>query len=104
MSANLDGKLRFPLFGVETGGRAELYAVGGGSYYRYKNLYWAPAGTECCAVESDDLGGSWSDDFGWNLGGGIGFGFGPSNVFIEARWMGIGDSRSFVPIILGLTF
>jgi hypothetical protein len=105
MSANLNGKLRFPLYGVETGGRAELYAVGGGSYYRYKNLYWAPAGSECCGpVNTTEADGSWHDTFGWNLGGGVGFGFGPSNVFIEARWMGIGDSRSFVPIIIGLTF
>jgi hypothetical protein len=105
MSAHLDGKLRFPLFGVETGGRAELYAVGGGSYFRYKNLYWAEPGTPCCGgVDQSENDGNWHDKFGWNLGGGVGFGFGPSNVFLEARWMGIGSDRSFVPIIIGLTF
>src|ERR687895_308794 len=44
MSGHLNGKLRFPLYGVETGGRAELYAVGGGGYYRYENLRAGPAG------------------------------------------------------------
>jgi hypothetical protein len=111
LSAHLNGKLRFPLFGVETGGRAELYAVGGGSYYRHKNLLHGPRGAsvpgQIGCGDADDVGDEcdeWSDDFGWNLGGGIGFGFGPSNVFLEARWMGVGDSRSFVPIIIGLTF
>jgi hypothetical protein len=110
LSAHLNGKLRFPLYGVETGGRAELYAVGGGSYYRHKNLIHGPSGaTSTNQIECGDDGGlaecdEWSDDFGWNLGGGVGFGFGPSNVFLEARWMGIGSDRSFVPIIIGLTF
>jgi hypothetical protein len=105
MSAHLDGKLRFPIYGVETGGRAHLYAVGGGSYFRYKNLYWAPAGTECCGgVDQSENDAEWHDKFGWNLGGGFGFGFGPSDIFLEARWMGIGSERSFVPIIVGLTF
>jgi hypothetical protein len=104
-TVNLDGKLRFPIYGVETGGRAHLYAVGGGSYFTYKNLYWAPEGTECCGgVDQSENDGDWHDKFGWNLGGGFGFGFGPSDIFLEARWMGIGDERSFVPIILGLTF
>jgi hypothetical protein len=103
-SVHLDGKLRFPIFGLESGSRTALYAVGGGSYYRYRNLYWAPAGTACCAVDGTDSIDRWSDTFGWNAGGGLSFGFGPSSVFVEARWMGIGSERSFVPIILGLTF
>jgi hypothetical protein len=109
-SAHLNGKLRFPIFGMETGSRTELYAVGGGSYYRYRNLWRAPAGTtvstdpdvEC--VREDGPCSEWGDDFGWNLGGGVGFGFGPSTVFLEARWMGLGSNTSFVPIIIGLTF
>jgi hypothetical protein len=107
LSAHLDGKLRFPLYGVETGGRAELYAIGGGSYYRYKNLRQAPSGSGpagATCVREDGPCDEWGDDFGWNLGGGVGFGFGPSNVFLEARWMGLGGSTSFVPIIIGLTF
>jgi hypothetical protein len=112
ISAHLNGKLRFPLYGVETGGRAELYAVGGGSYYYHKNLLHGPEGATtpgqiACGDEASATSADcsdWSDDFGWNLGGGVGFGFGPSNVFLEARWMGIGSDRSFVPIIIGLTF
>lgn len=110
ISAHLNGKLRFPLYGVETGGRTELYAVGGGSYYYHKNLLYGPDGATTPAQIScgDDPGRAgcdeWSDDFGWNIGGGVGFGFGPSNVFVEARWMGLGSDRSFVPIIIGITF
>jgi hypothetical protein len=107
MSAHLNGKLRFPLYGVETGGRTELYAIGGGSYYRYKNLRQGPPGSnagQVTCVREDGPCDEWGDDFGWNIGGGIGFGFGPSNVFIEARWMGFGNSTSFVPIVLGITF
>jgi hypothetical protein len=107
LSAHLDGKLRMPLYGVETGGRTELYAIGGGSYYRYKNLRAGPSGSGpggVSCVREDGPCDEWGDDFGWNLGGGIGFGFGPSNVFLEARWMGMGGSTSFVPIIIGITF
>jgi hypothetical protein len=104
-SAHLNAKLRFPFFGMETGSRTEVYAVGGGSYYRYRNLWRAEEGTtavEC--VREDGPCDEWGDDFGWNVGGGIGFGFGPSKLFLEARWMGLGSNTSFVPIILGLTF
>jgi hypothetical protein len=105
VAVNLDGKLRFPLYGVETGGRANLYAVGGGSFFYHKNLLWAPTGTTCCAgVQGQSDIDSWESDFGWNLGGGVGFGFGPSDLFVEARWMAIKSNRSFVPIIVGLTF
>jgi hypothetical protein len=105
IAVNLDGKLRFPLYGVETGGRANLYAVGGGSFFYHKNLLWAPTGTPCCAgVQGQADIDSWESDFGWNLGAGIGFGFGPSDLFVEARWMAIKSNRAFVPIIVGITF
>jgi hypothetical protein len=105
IAVNLDGKLRFPLYGVETGGRANLYAIGGGSWFYHKNLLWAPEGSTCCAtVQGLNERDEWQSDFGWNLGAGIGFGFGPSDLFVEARWMGLKSNRSFVPIIVGITF
>ena len=105
VAVNLDGKLRFPLFGAESGGRAHIYAVGGGSFFYHKNLLWAPAGTPCCAgVEGQTEIDEWQSDFGWNAGAGLSFGFGPSNLFVESRWMGIKSNRSFVPIIVGITF
>jgi hypothetical protein len=105
IAVNLDGKLRFPLYGVETGGRAHLYAIGGGSWFYHKNLLYGPTGAPANAT----IGGfadrdSWESDFGWNAGAGVGFGFGPSDLFVEARWMQIKGSRSFVPIIVGITF
>jgi hypothetical protein len=109
-SAHLNGKLRLPFFGMQTASRTDLYAVGGGSYYRYRNLWRAPSGTtfssdpDVQCVREDGPCSEWGDDFGWNLGGGFSFGFGPSNVFLEARWMGLGSNTSFVPIIIGLTF
>ena len=103
-AVNLDGKLRFPLYGVETGGRANLYAIGGGSFFYHRNTLYAPSGTPCCAGVNMETADRWESDFGWNLGGGVGFGFGPSDLFVEARWMQIKGGRSFVPIIVGLTF
>lgn len=104
-AVNLDGKLRFPLYGVESGGRANLYAVGGGSWFYHKNLLYAPTGTPCCGgVQGQADIDTWESDFGWNLGAGIGFGFGPSDLFVEARWMGVKSNRAFVPIIVGITF
>src|SRR5918992_1962369 len=69
LSAHLNGKLRFPLFGVETGGRAELYAIGGGSYYRYKNLWQAPSGggfASATCVREDGPCDEWGEGFGWD--------------------------------------
>jgi hypothetical protein len=103
-AVNLDGKLRFPLYGVETGGRANLYAVGGGSFFYHKNTFFAPTGTPCCGGVNVENRDRYESDFGWNAGAGIGFGFGPSDLFVEARWMQIKGSRSFVPIIVGITF
>jgi hypothetical protein len=100
---NLDGKLRLPFFGRESATRASVYALGGGSFFWHRNLLFAPPGTPCCAgVEGTT--DTWENDFGWNAGGGLSFGFGPSDIFLEARWMGIRSNRSFVPIIIGVTF
>lgn len=104
-AVNLDGKLRLPFFSRESMTRAAVYAVGGGSFFSHRNLLFAPAGTPCCAgVQGQSEIDTWQNDFGWNAGGGVSFGFGPSDVFVEARWMGIKSNRSFVPIIIGLTF
>jgi hypothetical protein len=104
IAVNLDGKLRFPLYGVETGGRANLYAIGGPSFFYHRNTFFAPEGTQCCGGVNTETADRWESDFGWNAGAGIGFGFGPSDLFVEARWMQIKGSRSFVPIIVGITF
>jgi len=57
-----------------------------------------------------DYGGTDSEAHwkgGFNLGGGIRFGFGGANVFVESRYHSVqldeGDAN-FVPVILGVTF
>jgi hypothetical protein len=48
-----------------------------------------------------------STEFGWNIGGGLRFGWGFTSLFVESRYMSVGtpDERAtYVPIILGITF
>ena len=106
LSLNGDVKLRLPIFGMETGGRASFYAVGGGTWFHYKNLYWAPANTRCCGpqVNTSQAEGDWHSKFGYNAGLGMTIGFGPSDLFLETRWTSIGSSRSFLPVVAGIMF
>lgn len=101
MHGSADLKLRLPVV-QRYMKRASIYGVGGGTYFRYKDLLIADNSGN--RVEASD---AWSDKFGWNAGGGVQFGWGRSNVFVEARYMrftegGIGAGH--VPIVLGLTF
>jgi hypothetical protein len=100
-----DGKLKFPLFGMETGGRGNFYAVGGVSWLYNKNLLYAPAATPCCGgVNGRGDIEEWKSNVGWNAGLGLGFGFGPTDMFLEARWVQVAGSRSYAPIVLGVMF
>ena len=69
------------------------YLVGGGGVYRFS-----------------DYGGDNADsstEFGWNVGGGLRFGWGFTSLFVESRYMSVGtpnERATYVPIILGITF
>jgi opacity protein-like surface antigen len=69
------------------------YLVGGGGVYRFSD--YGGAGSES------------STEFGWNVGGGLRFGWGFTSLFVESRYMSVGtpgERATFVPIILGITF
>ena len=69
------------------------YLVGGGGVYRFNDY----------GVEDAEA----STEFGWNIGGGLRFGWGFTSLFVESRYMSVGtpgERATYVPIILGITF
>jgi len=102
-SGSADLKLRLPVV-QRFIHRASLYALGGATYYRYKNLTLVPqGGTAAQAVTSTD----WGNKLGWNAGGGLSFGWGRTNLFVESRYMTFsheGLKGGHVPIVLGFTW
>ncbi|HEU5175288.1 MAG TPA: outer membrane beta-barrel protein [Gemmatimonadaceae bacterium] len=105
---NGDLKFRIP-FGATR--RSHIYALGGVTYGRYKDMIigpqtdarWdspsapVPAGLDVSTIDN------WTDEFGWNAGGGVSFGLGRrTNLFVESRFIDL--EGSFVPLIAGLTW
>ena len=69
------------------------YIVGGGGVYRFNDY----------GVEDAEA----STEFGWNVGGGLRFGWGFTSLFVESRYMSVGtpvERATYIPIILGITF
>jgi hypothetical protein len=69
------------------------YLVAGGGVYRFNDY----------GVEDAEA----STEFGWNVGGGLRFGWGFTSLFVESRYMSVGtpgERATYVPIILGITF
>jgi len=69
------------------------YLVAGGGVYRFSDY----------GVEDSEA----STEFGWNVGGGLRFGWGFTSLFVESRYMSVGtpgERATYVPIILGITF
>lgn len=100
-SGSADLKLRLPVV-QRFIHRANLYALGGATYYHYKNLTLVPQGGGT-AVPSDD----WANKLGWNAGGGLSFGWGRTNLFVESRYMTFsheGLKGGHVPIVLGFSW
>lgn len=90
-----------------------LYGIGGVNYNRYKRIALASeTGNNCdftirgdCYANADNE--SWSDKFGFNVGGGLDFHIGSQDMFLEARYMAIpaNGARSWVlPISLGVRY
>jgi len=96
--ANFDLKLRVPTSGTH------LYAVGGGSWNRFRGVTFIDdENNNSIAFASSD----WSNKWGGNIGGGLNFGFGGANLFLEARVQAMtvaNQTQTYVPIVLGLTF
>jgi hypothetical protein len=113
----LTGDAKINAFGGSNWG---LYAVTGLNWNMYKNLVTVsdldqatPADDPCDFRGPDDdscfqnAKDSWSNKFGWNLGGGLDFGFGRTKLFVETRFMAIqaNDERTWtIPVSLGFRF
>src|SRR5215510_6841938 len=111
-NVGLDAKVRF--IGLQPlNHRAQIYAIGGLSWNRFKDI-----------LENDDgqlsvgnrlflpgtLGPAdhdWHAGWGYNLGGGVEFGFKRTNLFLESRatsFKGQNTMITHVPIILGVSW
>jgi len=112
---NADGdlKLRLPITSPITH-RFQLYALGGATYNRFKNVVQFNNSTGLFAVGDSTVapGGTtfadnaWHNAWGWNAGGGVQFGFGRTNLFVESRYIHFsrnGDLNQ-VPIVVGLNW
>jgi hypothetical protein len=97
--------------------RFELYALGGGSYYRYKDVVEVNRKTGQFALGDQIVSGSasfgtaanheWHDKFGFNVGGGASMGWGNANLFVETRYhrhSGVIAPVASVPLVVGFTW
>jgi hypothetical protein len=107
-SALANAKLRLPILGGFFGGPTSgLYAVGGGgvNYFRNYNTTFGLTNPEF--TTTNDAGTTSLARFALDAGGGISWGIGASEVFLESRYVtAFTENRraSYVPIILGVTF
>lgn len=115
-NANLDVKLVVPgaeqLFGAAT--RFSPYIIGGGSYLHYRNLRMIlePGFSGGVGPDRALLSGNsqdWQNDWGWNIGGGLGWHFGSKEIFIESRAVRFTNSDQFghawhIPVAFGVNF
>jgi hypothetical protein len=133
-SFDLSGKVRLPIKSAYTS-RFQVYGVGGASYSHFKNIIES---NTCCVtvgdafligdnvvVVGDNNNGvfleddSWHGDWGWNAGGGLQFGWGRANLYVESRVIGFRRDTDFVldnvtlnrrsqlnqvPIVIGMTW
>ena len=93
--------------------RVQVYAIGGVSYNRFKNILENDAGRlsigETVATNGrfTTVDNEWHNGWGYNAGGGIEFGWGITNLFVEsryARFKGENSNISHVPLVIGLSW
>jgi len=124
-NVNADLKLNLPVFTHTLGSSVIVtpYVIGGGSWLRYNNLRMkldADAGVpggfgpQHAVIASGDNGGtlttpddSYHSDFGFNVGGGLGFHAGRKELFVEMRGVRFNHGSQFesawhVPLVFGV--
>jgi len=112
-----DLKLRLPMTSAFSH-RFSIYGLGGATWSHFKGLTQFNTTTGTFTTSNGDVittsGGSpvfadasWHNAWGWNAGGGVTFGFGRTNLFVESRYIHFnhndGDLNQ-VPIVVGLTW
>jgi hypothetical protein len=114
-SGDADLKLHLPTV-MAWNRRFSIYGIGGASYNRFKSL--VQSGEDGLITVGDQTGSgvgifpttadnSWHDAWGWNAGGGLEFGFGRTNLFVESRYVRFnrsGGNLSQVPVVVGLSW
>src|SRR5262245_7992558 len=112
MNVSLDGKVRLirlqPL-----NRRAQIYAIGGVTWVRFKEILENDEG-QLSVGNNLFLNGTlgpadpdWHNGWGYNLGGGVEFGFKRTNIFLESRvtsFKGQNTKINHVPVILGVSW
>jgi opacity protein-like surface antigen len=107
-----DLKLRLPVFSPWAH-RFQIYGVGGASWNRFKDI--VEVGNGLISVGEQNaatvpvpatVDHDWHSKWGWNAGGGVQFGFGRTNLFVESRVMKFNNRVDLqqVPIVLGLSW
>jgi len=108
-SLNTDVKLRAHAPGTPT--RTHVYALAGIGAHRVVNGVYGTSGPN--AGKTLDFADA-KTNFSWNVGAGMSTAWGPTEVFIESRFVqvksnlryhhsgGVGTYTSFVPIVVGL--
>jgi hypothetical protein len=116
MQGDADLKLRLPATSAWSH-RVQIYAVGGASYNRFKNLLQRnDNGSFTIGDNSGTIGvnggipttidSDWHSAWGWNAGGGLQFGWGRTNLFVESRYTRFNRNGqlSQIPVVVGLSW
>jgi len=107
---NFAGDLKLRTGNLSQSFPLSLYALGGGNYIRYKDillqLNQTTAGTIGDNVAPSD--GQWHDKWGWNAGGGLAYGWGSHQMFVESRVIsfkgGNTEKANQIPIVIGFNW
>lgn len=107
-SLNADLKARMMAPGST---RTHLYLIGGVGAHRVTGGIYGTTGPNAGTNKDFNDAGT---KFGWNLGGGLQFSWGPADLFVESRYFqvntnytynaagGVGKYTTFTPIIVGM--
>jgi hypothetical protein len=125
MNLNADIRANLPIFTHTLGSSVIVtpYLIGGGSWLRYNNLRMkldtdagvaGGFGPQHAVIASSENGGtlatpddSYHSDFGFNVGGGLGFHAGRKELFVEMRGVRFNHGSQFesawhVPLVFGV--
>jgi hypothetical protein len=111
-----DLKLRLPMTSALSH-RVQLYAIGGATYNRFKNVLQRNDNGSFTIGDATGVAGvnggipttidsDWHSAWGWNAGGGVQFGWGRTNLFVESRYTRFNRNGdlSQVPVVVGLSW